>query len=95
MNDTWQDDLHATILYLLGLDHEKLTYRFNGRDMRLTDVHERVIREVLAYLQTTEDNQRTEENFSVFSMITAAISLSVRLNFIQLTLKKYKTLRIY
>jgi Uncharacterized protein conserved in bacteria len=41
-------DLHATILHLLGLDHEKLTYPFNGRDMRLTDVHGNVIREILA-----------------------------------------------
>jgi hypothetical protein len=41
-------DLHATILNLLGLDHEKLTYRFGGRDFRLTDVHGRVIHEVLA-----------------------------------------------
>jgi arylsulfatase A-like enzyme len=41
-------DLQATILRLLGLDHEKLTYRFNGRDMRLTDVHGHVIREALA-----------------------------------------------
>ena len=41
-------ELHATILHLLGLDHEQLTYRFNGRDMRLTDVHGTVIREVLA-----------------------------------------------
>ncbi len=32
-------DLHATILQLLGMDHKKLTYRFNGRDMRLTDVY--------------------------------------------------------
>ena len=32
-------DLHATILHLLGLDHERLTYRFAGRDFRLTDVH--------------------------------------------------------
>jgi hypothetical protein len=40
-------ELHATILRLLGLDHEKLTYRFNGRDMRLTDVHGRVIEEIL------------------------------------------------
>jgi hypothetical protein len=31
-------DLHATILYAMGLDHEKLTYRFGGRDYRLTDV---------------------------------------------------------
>ena len=41
-------ELHATILHLLGLDHEKLTYRFNGRDMRLTDVHGKLIREILA-----------------------------------------------
>jgi len=36
-------DLHATILHLLGLDHTKLTYRFNGRDMRLTDVYGQVV----------------------------------------------------
>jgi hypothetical protein len=41
-------ELHATILHLLGLDYETLTYRFNGRDMRLTDVHGDVIREILA-----------------------------------------------
>lgn len=41
-------DLHATILHLLGLDHEKLTYRYAGRDFRLTDVHGRVVHEVLA-----------------------------------------------
>ncbi|MFM7836177.1 MAG: DUF1501 domain-containing protein, partial [Planctomycetaceae bacterium] len=40
-------DVHATILHLLGLDHERLTYRFGGRDMRLTDVHGRVIRDIL------------------------------------------------
>jgi hypothetical protein len=40
-------DLHATILHLLGLDHEKLTYRHNGRDMRLTDVNGNVMREVV------------------------------------------------
>lgn len=40
--------LHATILHLLGLDHQALTYRFNGRDMRLTDVHGDVIKEILA-----------------------------------------------
>jgi hypothetical protein len=32
------NDLHATMLYLLGLDHEKLTYRYSGRDFRLTDL---------------------------------------------------------
>jgi hypothetical protein len=41
-------DLQATILHLLGFDHERLTYRYAGRDYRLTDVHGRVIREVLA-----------------------------------------------
>jgi hypothetical protein len=41
-------DLHATILHLMGLDHEKLTYRFGGRDYRLTDVHGRLVREILA-----------------------------------------------
>ncbi|MDZ4860362.1 MAG: DUF1501 domain-containing protein [Candidatus Hydrogenedentes bacterium] len=41
-------DIHATILHQLGVDHEKLTYRFGGRDMRLTDVHGRVIAEVIA-----------------------------------------------
>lgn len=40
-------DLHATMLHLLGIDHERLTFRFGGRDFRLTDVHGRVIREVL------------------------------------------------
>jgi hypothetical protein len=42
------NDLHATILHLLGIDHEKLTYRYNGRDFRLTDVAGRVVREVVA-----------------------------------------------
>ena len=42
------NDLHATILALLGLDHEKLTYRFNGRNFRLTDVAGNVVREVIA-----------------------------------------------
>ena len=41
-------DLHATILHLLGLDHEKLTYRYSGRDFRLTDVYGRVVNEILA-----------------------------------------------
>ena len=41
-------DLHATILHLLGLDHEKLTYRYSGRDFRLTDVYGRIVKEVLA-----------------------------------------------
>jgi hypothetical protein len=41
-------DLHATILYLLGLNHEKLTYRYSGRDFRLTDVSGRVVRDIVA-----------------------------------------------
>lgn len=41
-------DLHATILHLLGLDHEKLTYRYSGRDFRLTDTKGDVVREILA-----------------------------------------------
>jgi hypothetical protein len=41
-------DLHATMLHLLGIDHERLTYRFQGRDYRLTDVHGHVVKEILA-----------------------------------------------
>jgi hypothetical protein len=41
-------DLHATILHLLGMDHERLTYRYSGRDFRLTDVYGRVVHEILA-----------------------------------------------
>ena len=41
-------DLHATILHLLGLDHERLTYRYSGREFRLTDVYGRVVNEILA-----------------------------------------------
>jgi len=41
-------DLQATILHQLGADHTKLTYRYQGRDFRLTDVHGRVVREILA-----------------------------------------------
>lgn len=40
-------DLHATILALLGFDHEKLTYRYNGRDFRLTDVHGKVVKDIV------------------------------------------------
>lgn len=40
-------DLHATILHLLGLDHTKLTYRYGGRDFRLTDVHGNVVRQII------------------------------------------------
>ncbi len=41
-------DLHATVLHLLGIDHERLTYKFQGRDFRLTDVHGNVIQPLLA-----------------------------------------------
>jgi ssRNA-specific RNase YbeY (16S rRNA maturation enzyme) len=39
---------HVTILHLMGFDHERLTYRYAGRDFRLTDVHGRVIRDIIA-----------------------------------------------
>lgn len=45
---TWCYDLHATILHLMGIDHTRLTFRFNGANRRLTDVHGHVIHEVLA-----------------------------------------------
>ena len=41
-------DLHATILHQLGIDHEKLTYRYDGRDFRLTDVHGKVVKQIIA-----------------------------------------------
>jgi hypothetical protein len=41
-------DWHATILHLLGLDHERLTYRYGGRDMRLTDVKGIVVKDIIA-----------------------------------------------
>jgi hypothetical protein len=41
-------DLHATMLHLLGVDHKRLTYKFQGRDFRLTDVHGNMVREILA-----------------------------------------------
>ncbi|MCP4787528.1 MAG: DUF1501 domain-containing protein, partial [Fuerstiella sp.] len=47
-NKVHMHDLHATILHLLGIDHEKLTYRYAGRDFRLTDVYGEVVKEVLA-----------------------------------------------
>ena len=41
-------DLHATMLHLLGFDHEELTYRYAGRDFRLTDVHGKVVDQLIA-----------------------------------------------
>lgn len=46
-NPTTIHDLHATMLHQLGMDHERLTYRFGGRDIRLTDVHGHVIKDIL------------------------------------------------
>ncbi len=47
-NKVHMHDLHATILHLMGLDHEKLTYRYAGRDFRLTDVHGEVVTDIIA-----------------------------------------------
>ncbi len=47
-NKLQMHDLHATMLHLLGIDHKRLTYRFSGRDIRLTDVYGEVIQEILA-----------------------------------------------
>lgn len=41
-------DMHATILALMGMDHEQLTYRHAGRDYRLTDVHGSIVRDIMA-----------------------------------------------
>ena len=41
-------DLNATLLHLLGINHEQLTYRFQGRDFRLTDVHGQVVKGILS-----------------------------------------------
>ena len=41
-------DLHAMILHLMGIDHENLTYRYSGRDFRLTDVHGHVVHDIIA-----------------------------------------------
>ena len=42
------NDLNATLLHCLGIDHERLTYRFQGRDFRLTDIHGKVVKDILA-----------------------------------------------
>ncbi|MBL8295386.1 MAG: DUF1501 domain-containing protein [Bryobacterales bacterium] len=47
-NKVHMHDLHATILHLLGIDHKRLTFRYSGRDMRLTDVHGNIVKEILA-----------------------------------------------
>ncbi len=48
VNRTHVHDLHATILHQMGLDHERLTFRYGGRDHRLTDVHGNIVRDILA-----------------------------------------------
>jgi hypothetical protein len=48
VNKVHMHDLHATILHLLGLDHERLTFQYAGRQFRLTDVHGRIIHDILA-----------------------------------------------
>ncbi len=48
VNKVHLHDFHATILHLLGLDHERLTYRYGGRDFRLTDVHGNVVHDIIA-----------------------------------------------
>src|SRR5581483_1982456 len=47
-NKMHQHDLHATVLHMLGLDHQKLVYRYGGRDYSLTDIHGRIVKEILA-----------------------------------------------
>jgi hypothetical protein len=47
-NEVTVHDLHATIMHLLGIDHKQLTFRFGGRDMRLTDVHGNLVKDILA-----------------------------------------------
>lgn len=47
-NNVHMHDLHATILHLLGMDHERLTFRHEGRDYRLTDVHGHVVSDIIA-----------------------------------------------
>ncbi len=47
-NKVHMHDLHATILHLLGLNHEQLTYRYAGRDFRLTDVAGKVVTDIIA-----------------------------------------------
>jgi hypothetical protein len=47
-NNRHVHDLNATLLHLMGLGHERLTYKYSGRDFRLTDVHGNVIQDILA-----------------------------------------------
>ncbi len=58
-------DWHATILHLLGLDHERLTYRYAGRDFRLTDVYGNVNREIIAIEAITGSHRSRGRTFPV------------------------------
>jgi hypothetical protein len=51
-------DFHATILHLMGMDHERLTYHHAGRDFRLTDIHENVVHFILTRSLTPPDEPR-------------------------------------
>ena len=65
-------DFHATLLHLLGLNHEKLTYRYAGRDFRLTDVYGRVVREILAW--NGPHPRRPGARTSLYSSLPGALS---------------------
>src|SRR5262249_26450953 len=68
-------DLHATLLHLLGVDHTKLTYRFNGRDMRLTDVYGTLIPQITnAYSQSNREERGARRDF--FSVAVCASRFS-------------------
>ena len=56
-------DLHATMLHLLGLDHTRLTYRYAGRDFRLTDVHGEIVREICDDFCVNESATKSFEQF--------------------------------
>ncbi|MEL7338486.1 MAG: DUF1501 domain-containing protein, partial [Planctomycetota bacterium] len=47
-NEMHVHDFHATLLHMMGFDHERLTYRYAGRDFRLTDVHGNVVKDIMA-----------------------------------------------
>jgi arylsulfatase A-like enzyme len=57
---TYCYDVHATVLHLLGIDHTKLTFRHNGIDRRLTDVHGRVIKEILLPVSPIDSTVRPD-----------------------------------
>jgi hypothetical protein len=58
-------DLHATMLHALGMNHEKLTYRYSGRDFRLTDVEGHVVYDILAY-RLPRESTRADSRGPIF-----------------------------